>query len=178
MSNIYDIRSYLPNKVNDSLGYYCGMVKQVSQLYLPEEYNVYHIIDNVYIGDLASSINIEKLKKDNFTHILSVMNGSFSMFPEKFTYKQIHINDNEWVTIDKYFEECNDFIIDSQKENGNILVHCMYGMSRSATIVLAYLIKKKSMAYENAIAFVREKKPNIHPNVGFIKQLKKYQIKK
>jgi len=48
------------------------------------------------------------------------------------------------------------------------------GKSRSAAIVIAYLMRCSSMSYDEALSFVREKRPGIKPNVGFIEQLKRW----
>lgn len=51
----------------------------------------------------------------------------------------------------------------------------MAGVSRSVTLVLAYLIKKKGMRYDDAYSMVKSKRRIIHPNSGFIDQLRKYE---
>lgn len=61
------------------------------------------------------------------------------------------------------------------KNNKNILVHCHAGLSRSATIVCAYLIRKNGWSCEEAVSFVKKKRNRIRPNEGFIKMLKDYE---
>jgi len=53
------------------------------------------------------------------------------------------------------------------KEGKNILVMCQRGISRSATIVIAYLIYKKKISYQHALELVRSKRDIIEPNIGF-----------
>jgi protein-tyrosine phosphatase len=50
-------------------------------------------------------------------------------------------------------------------------VHCAAGVSRSASFVIAYLIKKKEMLYPDALKYVKERRRVICPNGGFKKQL-------
>ena len=59
-------------------------------------------------------------------------------------------------------------------EAPNILVHCASGISRSATFVTAYLIREKKMSYEEAHAFLLERRSCIHPNSGFRAQLQNF----
>jgi len=62
-----------------------------------------------------------------------------------------------------------------KKEKGTILVHCMAGQSRSASMIIAYLVQKKKMALSDAIAMVRKVRPSIMPNPGFMMQLQEFE---
>ena len=53
---------------------------------------------------------------------------------------------------------------------GKVFVHCYKGVSRSATIVIAYLMLKCNIDLEDAVKMIRAKR-KIHPNDGFIRQL-------
>jgi protein-tyrosine phosphatase len=50
-------------------------------------------------------------------------------------------------------------------------VHCQQGVSRSPSIVIAYLIRNHGMSYESALAFVRRKRACVKPNPGFAQAL-------
>ena len=63
-------------------------------------------------------------------------------------------------------------IIDSHLICGKqVLVNCFAGVSRSATIVIAYLMYKNKWGVEDAISFVKSKRNIIYPNYGFVCQL-------
>ena len=53
----------------------------------------------------------------------------------------------------------------------NVLVHCVGGVSRSSTIVIAYLMLKHGYSLNDAYDFVKAKKSNISPNFNFMQQL-------
>ncbi|UYV85089.1 DUSP3 [Cordylochernes scorpioides] len=72
--------------------------------------------------------------------------------------------------ISKYFKQCSDFIEDALANNGKVFVHCMQGISRSATIVLAFLMMKRGMNIRDACREVRKAR-EIFPNDGFLYQL-------
>jgi len=55
------------------------------------------------------------------------------------------------------------------------MVHCLAGVSRSVSLVLAYLIKHKGLTYNKAYDYVKAKRKIIHPNDGFIEALKKLE---
>ena len=63
----------------------------------------------------------------------------------------------------------------ARAQENTVLVHCLAGMSRSATIVIAYLIATTPMTVGEATEFVRSKRKIIRPNHGFVKQLEQYE---
>ena len=63
------------------------------------------------------------------------------------------------------------FVDQAMEQKQKILVHCMAGQSRSASMVLAYLITKQGMTLSDALMAVRQKRPSVMPNPGFIKNL-------
>ena len=62
-----------------------------------------------------------------------------------------------------------------REQENRVLVHCLAGMSRSATIVIAYLLATTAMTTTEATEFVRSKRSIIRPNYGFINQLEQYE---
>lgn len=84
--------------------------------------------------------------------------------------------------LDRYFDEACDFIgkaVGTKKTgtlNGKILVHCKEGVSRSASLVLAYLVRDQEMTLKDAVRLVRSKR-EISPNQGFLQQLIDYSYK-
>jgi Dual specificity phosphatase, catalytic domain len=51
----------------------------------------------------------------------------------------------------------------------------MQGVSRSAAIVIAYLIRKRGMSFDSAVTFVRQRRPCIKPNSGFVRCLREWE---
>ena len=131
------------------------------------------IEDNIWLGNFNSTKNIKDLKEKGITKILTVMNERRNIFNKEdgFIHKIIDVMDIDYENIIQYFGECLNFIKGEEKS----LVHCAGGISRSPTIVIAYLMWSKKMNYNEANKFVKLKKNNIRPNSGFIKQLKIFQ---
>ena len=127
------------------------------------------IKDGLWLGDNYAANNVVDLKKKGIKKILTVMNQTGPIYKSEdgFIHKKFELSDFESENIIKYFGECLNFIDGDEK----VLVHCMHGQSRSATIVIAYLMWKKKMNYDEAFTFVNNKR-EIFPNEGFIEQLK------
>jgi protein-tyrosine phosphatase len=82
----------------------------------------------------------------------------------------IKIEDNVISDISVHFIECIEFIERNRNEGRNILVHCRFGVSRSAAIAIAYylFINGGKLSFEEAFEFVEDKRYLIRPNGGFI----------
>jgi len=55
------------------------------------------------------------------------------------------------------------------------LVHCKMGISRSASTVLAYLMKEHNHSFADALEHVKKRRSCINPNGGFRNQLLIYE---
>ena len=73
-----------------------------------------------------------------------------------------------------HFDETYRFIKEAKDQNGIVLVHCKMGMSRSASSVIAYLMKEYEMNNEDALKKVRNDRPIVQPNESFARQLVEY----
>ena len=126
------------------------------------------IKDKLYLGNYYSATQKEELKKRGVTHILMVGYLLHEFYPNDFEYGNIEIEDDERENIFKYFYTSINFI-----ENSKICyVHCQAGISRSASIVIAYVMYKLKINFDEALKYVKDKREYIYPNNGFSLQLK------
>lgn len=130
-----------------------------------------YIIDNIFLGNAEDSLNYQALKANNITHILTAGIDLPRPYKDSFEYLYFPIYDSPYTDINPYFCKAIEFIIDSQRRGGNILIHCAAGISRSASMVISYLILIKKMSYTEAYLFVKSRRNIINPNEGFQKQL-------
>ena len=131
-------------------------------------YNIDKITDNIYLGKVDGLKDKDYFKAEKITSILSLIENVPEVDKElNINHKKIHIDDLYSENIIKYFKECIDFIETSEK----IFIHCECGVSRSATIVIAYLMWKTHSTFNEAYLFVKKTRPEIDPNNGFRKQL-------
>ncbi|CCD73846.1 Dual specificity protein phosphatase 19 [Caenorhabditis elegans] len=122
--------------------------------------------------DVAADLPI--LENRKITHIVNVGTGIPNHFPKKFEYLQIDILDLPETRIIDYFERVFEFIDKVRQNEGIVFIHCNAGISRSATFVVAYLMKNLKISCREAMDKCRETR-SIRPNTGFAQQLKEYE---
>ncbi|KAF7366183.1 Dual specificity protein phosphatase 12-like isoform X1 [Mycena venus] len=144
--------------------------------------DVTEILPNLFLGSEAGARNLEMLRKRGITHILTVMvdpvpRGATAA-EDGFRRMQIPVQDWPDQELMTYFKDANNFI-DAARVTAQeaVLVHCYQGVSRSATIVAAYLMASHPPLHDDdsaALAFLRARRPIVHPNSGFLAQLALY----
>jgi atypical dual specificity phosphatase len=125
----------------------------------------------LYLGP-RSSVSSTFIAANAITHVLSIGSTPASTLPVH--YHRLSLSDDPSSSIDQVSEKA-DAIIEAAKD-GRILVHCSAGVSRSPTIVAAYLMKKCDMALKDALGLIIRARPAVRPNDGFFRQLKEMEI--
>ncbi|OMH83498.1 Dual specificity protein phosphatase 9 [Zancudomyces culisetae] len=77
--------------------------------------------------------------------------------------------------IKKSFEQCFDFINQAVDNRKNVLIHCQLGVSRSATLVIAYVMYSRGYSFNEAYQYVKARAPRISPNFSLLSQLMEYE---
>jgi atypical dual specificity phosphatase len=132
--------------------------------------------ERLYIGDYFASLNYAVLVDNNITHILVCGEELSCRYPQEFAYKHLKIKDDSGTSISEYFDEVFIFISRGRKLGG-VLVHCAESKSRSASMVLSYLMKSRQIRYKKAFKMLKKIHPLAQPNNGFIRQLIEYERK-
>jgi len=100
------------------------------------------IDDFLYHGDFNHASNIKLLNELGIRHIIDVCDCQLEkQILENFHVLWINLNDDLQADIRKHFDETNQFLYDCKQKNEKVLVHCQMGISRSSSVVLAYLMK-------------------------------------
>jgi protein-tyrosine phosphatase len=137
--------------------------------------NIDKVMNNLYIGSSRGALDKKYLVELNVKKILVCGDDLRLFFPKSFNYKVIPIKDDSDMDISQYFKECLEFIDSELDSLEGCFVHCKRGVSRSATIVIAYLMWKLKNTFQEAFTYLKEKRLVICPNNGFVMQLKNFE---
>lgn len=138
---------------------------------------VSEIIPQLYIGNKISAADECLIDRLGIKFILNVTKDHPNYFEHRpdLVYKKIMVNDSTQEDIGEHFEEALRFIDEGRKQGKGILVHCQAGISRSATVVIAFLMKHERLTLNDAYKLVKQKRPVISPNLNFMGSLLKYE---
>ncbi|XP_063048351.1 dual specificity protein phosphatase family protein [Engraulis encrasicolus] len=135
------------------------------------------VLPNLFIGNVAIAQNRTHLKKMGITHVLNAAHkkqgsiGDQEFYGEVFLYHGIPAEDSSKFDLSVYFRPAADFIHTAlKKKDGKVFVHCIMGMSRSATLVLAYLMLKRRLPLRDAVQTLVKRRA-VFPNRNFLNQL-------
>ncbi|KAE9601361.1 hypothetical protein Lal_00023992 [Lupinus albus] len=139
------------------------------------------VTSSLFIGGALAARSVYTLQYLGITHILCLCTNeigqSDSQFPDLFEYKNFSVCDNEDFNINSIYEEACDFIDHVEQMGQKVLVHCFEGRSRSATLVLAYLMLRKKFTLLEAWNALKRVHRRAQPNDGFAKTLQELDQK-
>lgn len=132
------------------------------------------ITDHLYLSS-ASAVTTDKVRALGITNIINVTLEIPNLQIPNLECTQIHVEDSPSARLSVYFDKCSDKIQQVRLGGGKLLVHCVAGVSRSASLCIAYLMKYKHLNLAQAYNHVKRRRSVIHPNVGFWRQLIEYE---
>ncbi|NXU40888.1 DUS16 phosphatase, partial [Drymodes brunneopygia] len=136
------------------------------------------ILPHLYLGCQRDVLNKELMQQNDIGYVLNASNTcpKPDFIPESH-FLRVPVNDSFCEKILPWLDNSVDFIEKAKASNGRVLVHCLAGISRSATIAIAYIMKRMDMSLDEAYRFVKEKRPTISPNFNFLGQLLDFEKK-
>jgi protein-tyrosine phosphatase len=148
------------------------------------------ITDNIFIGNAYSVIGCYRTKENDILDILNIKTvisalteweyEDYIIEKEDFIdidWHRLIMDDDEEEKISQYFFDVYSIIRKSLSENKKVMVHCAAGMSRSPTLVIAYLMIENGWGFNEAFKYVKNRRDIVDPNDGFVKQLKALEYK-
>lgn len=130
-------------------------------------------LGQVWLSGYHFAKNGNLLKEKNITAVLAAVDLKI-LYNPSISVHQLDLKDNQEEEVRYTFFPAFRFI-EQQRKKGNVLIHCAAGISRSATLLIAYMMNKYQTTLENCISYILKKRPCIMPNSGFITQLRKFQ---
>ncbi|XP_058796395.1 dual specificity protein phosphatase 15-like isoform X3 [Phymastichus coffea] len=132
------------------------------------------VLPGLYVGNYRDSKDAAQLERFEITHILAIHDAARRLHSDKH-YLCILAADSPDQNLSQYFPICNDFIHSARLRGGNVLIHCLAGMSRSVTLAVAYIMSTTDLSWKDALKVVRVGRAVANPNVGFQQQLEDFE---
>lgn len=135
------------------------------------------ILERMVLGNAYNARNFYELEKHNIGLVVNCSKDIPNYFEDSLKYIRVSVEDkldqDIYTFLDKTINIMDKYLTDNPEKN--IFVHCFMGSSRSATVIIAYLIKFRKYTRRDALLFLRQKRPLVNINVDFFKQLKKFE---
>ena len=126
----------------------------------------------VFLSDALAVQMLPNLKSLSIGTIINLVAGKVkNLFPDNFQYFNFELSDNSSFQLTQSINEVLKVVEKELLEGRRILIHCYKGISRAPAIGIAYLIRHKSMCFEDAFDHVKNKVGKADPNTGFLIQL-------
>lgn len=130
------------------------------------------IIDHVFLGSDAVAKNRHVLRQNGITHVLNCVGFVCpEYFKNDLVYKTLWLQDSPSEDITSILYDVFDYFEDVHEQNGRVFVHCCQGVSRSTSLVIAYLMWRQGLSFETAFQQVKAARGVTNPNMGFASQL-------
>ncbi|KAK4453731.1 hypothetical protein QBC34DRAFT_192276 [Podospora aff. communis PSN243] len=141
------------------------------------------VLDYMYLGNLGHANNPDLLRSLGIGQILSVgetamwRDGELDEWGVENTCVVQAVQDNGIDPLTDEFERCLEFIDRGRRNGTATLVHCRVGVSRSATICIAEVMRALNLSFPRAYCFVRARRLNviIQPHLRFAYELLKWE---
>ncbi|XP_057417363.1 protein-tyrosine-phosphatase MKP1-like [Lotus japonicus] len=130
------------------------------------------IAEHVYLGSDTVAKNHGLLRQNEITHVLNCVGFVCpEYFKSEFVYKTLWLHDSPSEDITSILYDVFDYFEDVREQKGRVLVHCCQGVSRSTSLVIAYLMWREGQSFEDAFHYVKNMRGVTNPNMGFACQL-------
>ncbi|NP_001089533.1 serine/threonine/tyrosine-interacting protein A [Xenopus laevis] len=148
----------------------------------PMRREMQEILPGLFLGPYSAAMKskLSVFQKCGITHVICIrqnIEANFIKpnFQQLFRYLVLDIADNPVENIIRFFPMSKEFIDGCLQTGGKVLIHGNAGISRSAALVIAYIMETFGIKYRDAFTYVQERRFCINPNAGFVHQLQEYE---
>ncbi|DBA98729.1 TPA: hypothetical protein ACH3X1_014502 [Trebouxia sp. C0004] len=126
----------------------------------------------LYLGSDAVARNWDTLEAAGITHVVNCVGFIYpAYFEDRLKYQILYLQDTPGEDITCVLYDTFAFIEEALQGPGKVLIHCSQGVSRSTTLLIAFLMWRSDHAYDEVFQHVKAKRGVANPNIGFICQL-------
>jgi protein-tyrosine phosphatase len=130
----------------------------------------------LYLAGNLIARDAEKMHEKGITRVLNVAHTVCPNYHEgEFEYTSLDLIDHPSESIDHFILQAIAEIERAREDSVKILVHCHQGVSRSASLVVAYVAWKDNLSIQDALMYVKARRRIVSPNAGFLDQLKAFE---
>ena len=150
-------------------------IDNVNNVYIGDTSEISNILDNLlFLGSQASTRH-DTLVKRNIQNVISIGCNPLEKNVKIFKYDIEDNGDinNLYIFFNHVIPVIHNIINECIDKKEPILVHCQAGMSRSAAVIITWLMFYKNMTYDEAFKYVKERRPVVSPNITFVDYMKK-----
>ncbi|KAG7490304.1 dual specificity protein phosphatase 18-like [Solea senegalensis] len=135
------------------------------------------VTEHLYLSNGRAAGDSVQVSRCEITCVVNV-SGSRKSCPSPTVVEYVHIPlpDSPLSPLCLHFDPVSEKIQAHARSGGRTLVHCNAGVSRSATLCIAHLMKHRGVTLLEAHAWVKSCRPMVRPNHGFWKQLVQYEM--
>ncbi|XP_004717266.2 dual specificity protein phosphatase 8, partial [Echinops telfairi] len=134
------------------------------------------ILPHLYLGSQKDVLNKDLMTQNGISYVLNASNSCPKPdFICESHFMRVPVNDSYCEKLLPWLDKSVEFIDKAKLSSCQVIVHCLAGISRSATIAIAYIMKTMGLSSDEAYRFVKDRRPTISPNFNFLGQLLEYE---
>eukprot|EP00727_Mastigamoeba_balamuthi_P006221 m51a1_g2218 putative protein phosphatase slingshot homolog 3 (210) ;mRNA; r:214786-215415 len=126
----------------------------------------------LWLGSQFNAADLPALRRLRVTHIVNCARECADHFPGRFVYTRLALVDTDRQRLP--LARAVDEVRRAVDAGGRVLVHCQCGVSRSAVVAAAYVARAMGLGVDEALAYVRQRRPVARPLLAFRLQLAEY----
>ena len=142
--------------------------------------NPIEICERLWLSGIAFEDDLPTWCKDNeFTHIVNASGDYgrslyYKTHPKdhNIKYLELDMDDTPCFQLEPYFSRLYSFLYHAYESGGKILIHCIWGKSRSVSCLCYFIMMYWCYNYDSTIALIKRSRPFATPNEGFQLQLR------
>lgn len=142
------------------------------------------ILPNVWLSGVGFTEDLPAwCHQQGFTHIVNAA-GSYGRLSHykthpnvyKIKYLELEIDDVPTCRLQRFLSPMYEFVAQAYFNQHKILIHCIWGQSRSVSCLLYFIMTHWFLNYDRALEIVRQGRPAAYPNTGFETQLRQIEV--